>query len=449
MQAGALLNGAALENWVQHAKAALRWQLDAIRAGRAGAYIAPGRPVVAGLLSSASGVGRAARLTYAALREGGLDPQGIDLTPCFSTHRTDVEFQCSFEPSSPGPIIIQINPPGLATALAAIGSDILARRRRIGYWVWELSRAPFSWRAARLLVNEVWAPSNFAARAIAAVLKEPVACVPHPVAAIPGPDARAVQRMRSHLLRDGDFLIAASADARSSLARKNPQGAIAAFRAAFPDDRGARLVLHITCLDRAPKAAELRSLARSDSRITLSTDILSESEIAALVAAPDVWLSLNRGEGFGLILAERLLAGRMVIATAGSGSDDFLDTPGAVAIPSHPKRIEAEDQCYGGEPVGWLEPDLDAAVEALRRARTEGAPAPSSVIAAANARLSPTPMLMAIGGSAVASPPREPSTLLECAAEAEALNLRWLARMRSFARGDSKRSDGASRSARA
>jgi ribosome-binding ATPase YchF (GTP1/OBG family) len=52
-----------------------------------------------------------------------------------------------------------------ATSLARARARRDLERRRIGYWVWELERAPDSWRQAGANVHEIWAPSRFAAAA--------------------------------------------------------------------------------------------------------------------------------------------------------------------------------------------------------------------------------------------------------------------------------------------
>jgi glycosyltransferase involved in cell wall biosynthesis len=51
---------------------------------------------------------------------------------------------------------------------------------------------------------------------------------------------------------------------------------------------------------------------------------LSRDEMASLIARSDVYVSLHRSEGFGLGIAEAMLAGRPAIATAYSGNLDFM-----------------------------------------------------------------------------------------------------------------------------
>jgi len=52
--------------------------------------------------------------------------------------------------------------------------------------------------------------------------------------------------------------------------------------------------------------------------------------MASLITCSDVYVSLHRSEGFGLGIAEAMLAGRPAIATAYSGNMDFMISRTAV-----------------------------------------------------------------------------------------------------------------------
>ncbi len=339
------------------------------RAGR-------GRPLVAGLLTSSSGLGRAARMTFAALAERGFNPAAIDLTPRFAAHASDTAFDAPGpESGDDGPVILQVNPPETFLALRAVGRPTLARRYRVGYWVYELDTPPASWRSARPMVNEAWAPSTFSARALGAVFPPGVAALPHPAAALTRrapPDAAAAVRTR--LAGAAAFVVGTAADGRSSLARKNPEAAVAAFQHAFPDDPGARLLVHVTNGEFSPTAfGRLNAAAAADARIVLSTEPLSDVEMTAFLGACDAWVSLHRAEGFGLTVAEALLAGRPVVATDGTGAADFLHLPGVAIAPARDVAVDDPEGPYQGVSGTWKEPDAAAAALALTAARLQPA----------------------------------------------------------------------------
>ena len=74
-------------------------------------------------------------------------------------------------------------------------------------------------------------------------------------------------------------------------------------------------------------------------------------------------LSLHRGEGFGLVLAEAMLLGKPVIATAWSGNTDFMDRSNAALIDYRLVPARDDRSVYRGL---WAEPDVAEAACLLR-----------------------------------------------------------------------------------
>ena len=91
--------------------------------------------------------------------------------------------------------------------------------------------------------------------------------------------------------------------------------------------------------------------------------------IKALIASADVLVSLHRAEGFGLTLAEAMALGTAVIATEGSGNQDFMDNDCARLIPASPIPVEDPQGIYQGQT--WADPDVTAAAAALRSLRDD------------------------------------------------------------------------------
>ena len=111
----------------------------------------------------------------------------------------------------------------------------------------------------------------------------------------------------------------------SAFSRKNPLAAIAAFRKAFGDapDR----VLAIKVIDNGAQWArrELDTAIAGAGNIRLIEGMLPEADMAGLMAAADIVISLHRSEGFGLVPAQAMALGKPVIATAWSGNLDFMN----------------------------------------------------------------------------------------------------------------------------
>ena len=53
--------------------------------------------------------------------------------------------------------------------------------------------------------------------------------------------------------------------------------------------------------------------------------MLPPADMAGLMAAVDIVLSLHRSEGFGLVPAEAMQLGKPVVATGWSGNMDFMN----------------------------------------------------------------------------------------------------------------------------
>ncbi len=99
---------------------------------------------------------------------------------------------------------------------------------------------------------------------------------------------------------------------------------------------------------------------------------LPDAELAGLYRLADCYVHPSRGEGFGLPVAEAMLAGVPVISVAWSGLADFVSEETAVTIPY--SLVAAESHLAEGDSQ-WAEPDVGTlAVELARMAADPGAP---------------------------------------------------------------------------
>ena len=243
----------------------------------------------------------------------------------------------------------------------------LVGRRRIGFWHWELPVFPANFAPAFDLVDEIWAPSTFVAASIAPLTAKPVRIVPH---AVPSPEIDRAQARRELDLPADAMIYLTTFDFNSRLARKNPLGAIRAFRDAFPSPHESGPILVVKChgQNNFPESyREIKAQCDADPRIRLITEIFSSERISLLQAACDALISLHRGEGFGLNPAECMALGKIVIATAFSGNMDFMNAGNSLLVPYQPRPLEKDEYIFG-DGQWWAEPDHAAAVEALRRA---------------------------------------------------------------------------------
>jgi len=327
------------------------------------AVVVPGPLIISACISDVTGIGRAGRLTLKAAEGWGVPIVAHDIP-------ADPEARGVDRDLPPGGVwLAHCNPPE-ATAVLSQGTEHLwATRYRIGYWAYELGQLPRDWARAIPFFHEIWTPSRFVAEAVEKARGSAstiVRVVPHPVAVDPPP----VVRARAD--RPLTFLV--MFDARSSLARKNPLGAIRAFQQAFaPDDMSVRLQIKIVAVWKDPRSvAALRDAASGWANITFSEEELSDADTLKLFASVDCLVSLHRAEGFGLPLAEAMLAGLPVIATDWSGNVDFTrgasyEVPGTL--------VPARDASgrYSGTGQSWADPDVAIAAARMREMRDDPA----------------------------------------------------------------------------
>ena len=99
---------------------------------------------------------------------------------------------------------------------------------------------------------------------------------------------------------------------------------------------------------------------------------LEDTELAGLFGLADCYVHPARGEGFGLPVAEAMLAGLPVISVAWSGLADFVSEETAVCVPY--TLVEADSHLTEGGSQ-WAEPDAGAlAGELVRMAGAPDAP---------------------------------------------------------------------------
>jgi glycosyltransferase involved in cell wall biosynthesis len=318
---------------------------------------------IAGLFSAASGVGEGARLAYAALDAAGYAPAAFDLSDAFGQAEFSAP-ECR-RPLSPGggSLIIHHNGPYVPHALWALGNALIRGRRIIGYWAWELPQLPKNWKPSLRYVHEIWVPSTFTRDAIAAATDLPVHVVPHPLPKFP-----ATPNMRGKLGLPRDALVVLNVfHLGSAFSRKNPLAAIAAFRRAFGDapDR----VLAIKLIDNGARRArqELDAAIAGAANIRLIEGLLPEADMAGLMAAADIVISLHRSEGFGLVPAQAMAMGKPVVATGWSGNLDFMNERNSALVSYSLVPVRDPEDIFDNADQQWADADIGHAAEWLRR----------------------------------------------------------------------------------
>ncbi len=304
-----------------------------------------------------------ARLSLAAFEAAGLSPVAHDVRRLFD--RRDANRLALPTSQSGGVWFLHANAPEAIHAFSALKPAEWQDRYRIAYWAFELPRVPALWVRASAAFHEIWAPSRFVVDALrSSGVKVPIRLMPHPVAlgAPPAPPARA-----AFGIPPDKFAVLTLGDLRSSAERKNLLGAIAIYCQAFPSPDANRLIVKVR-EDGAHPAflAHAQRLARGRPDIRLLTGDLSADDMHRLIASSDLVLSPHRAEGFGLPLAEALLAGVPVLATGWSGNVDFMKDMPESLIDYSLVPVRDVYRVYRARAQCWAEPDVEDAVTKLR-----------------------------------------------------------------------------------
>jgi glycosyltransferase involved in cell wall biosynthesis len=312
---------------------------------------------VVGYLDATSGLGERARELVATLRAGGL---AVSEWPV-AAHGD--------EPTSPATSGV-VYDTTIAVVTAVQLADVVQRvpdpferpELTVGYFFWELAEVPEEQHWGIGLVDEIWAPTRFVADAYRAATDTVVRDVPLPLP-LPHrsrPVGTTVERRADGVSRL-DVLVAF--DFLSVMERKNPIGAIEAFRRAFPENEPVHLLVKTLNGDQRPEQLErVRMAIRGDDRIELRDERCSREVLTELTASSDVLLSLHRSEGLGLHLAEAMALGTVVVASRYGGNVDLMDD----------ELVEVRDgEGAYAAPAIWADPHLDQAARLLRRTLDE------------------------------------------------------------------------------
>lgn len=325
----------------------------------------PGPVTIVGLLSSTVGLGQGARLALSAFGRLGYVVRSLDVGNIFYWHKNlAVDLGVGASELEGGIIVFHLNPPELAMVLPMLGRRLILHKKIVGYWAWELDVIPDTWKVAYKLVDEIWVPSSFVAKALSHRVDVPVRVIHHPLHMA----KECFPRRMEYGLSEGQFVVLTMFDMRSSAARKNPVGSIRAFKGAFGARADVILIVKIGNPSEAPEVMANIEAEVGDARnIRLMFDKLSLEDHLALIKSADVIMSLHRSEGFGLIMAEAMLLGKAVIATAYSGNMDFMNAESAILINYEMVPVNDPQGIYGGTDQFWADPDIVQASQWLQR----------------------------------------------------------------------------------
>jgi glycosyltransferase involved in cell wall biosynthesis len=327
---------------------------------------------VVGPLGHGSGLGAAARACVEAFKRANLSVEALNLVADWG--RNDEDRGTGLVTTVRGDInVIHFNPDVIIENLSRFGIGQFEGRYNIGFCFWETSKPCLAHRLGLQLVDELWVATEYNRRAFQAVTDKPVIVVGTPVPRI-GDLAWASRAYFG--LADDRFTFLYAFDGASRFTRKNPHGALRAFRMAFPDDDGVRFVIKtqntqwLTAADERIYA-EVRRMARDDRRIVVIDESFSANEVHGLISVCDCYVALHRSEGFGFGMAEAMKLRRPVIATGYSGNADFTTDETSYPVRHRLVPVPPRQFVYDEDGQEWAEPDLEHAAMRMLEVRSD------------------------------------------------------------------------------
>ena len=304
-----------------------------------------------GYLKAETGVGQSARNMANALYESTIPFRLLNIetsSQADSTYEKELEQTLLYNIN-----ISHINADQIHLVAHKYGESFYSGKYNIGFWHWELPEFPDRWLKSFSYIDEIWCPSSFIQQAISAKSKLPVVCIPH-----------AISISANHLgrkyfnLPENTFLFLCMYDTLSYSERKNPASAIKSFMNSFDKNNlNAGLVIKINNSDvNNPELKKIHDLIGDYKNIYIINKNLRRNEVTGLLTEIDVYISLHRSEGYGLICAEAMALGKAVIATNWSGNVDFMNFKNSCPVSYELRAISSDIGPYNKGQL-WAYPD--------------------------------------------------------------------------------------------
>ena len=263
--------------------------------------------------------------------------------------------------------VFHINAHEFTIAYMNLGKELFDRHYNIAFWLWELEEFPDKWVPCMNLVDEIWTPSEFISNSLRKKTNKPVVTVPYCVTA---PTDDKLDRKHFGLPEDR-FLFLGMYDSNTGAARKNPKAIIDAFKKAFsPENEQVGLVLKINHT-KDEELQHIKEELKDYRNVYFLLNNMKKVEVNSLLRVVDLYVSLHRAEGFGLVLAESMLIGTPVIATNYSANTEFMNSEVACMVDYRLVELKEDIPPYAKGNY-WAEPNIETAASHMKRLFEDG-----------------------------------------------------------------------------
>ena len=258
--------------------------------------------------------------------------------------------------------LIVMEPTELMFRCTQFDQNMWNDKYNVGFWSWELEDFPKEWTPAIDLLDEIWTPSEFTSDSIRKVTNKPVHTIPYNVTA--HTDDKYDRKYFG--LPEDKFLFLIMFDFNSTMVRKNPVGAIEAYKKAFDgNDDSVGLVIKTSNTD-FDKIESVKKLLEGYKNIYFITEVLEKTAVNSLIKDVDVFVSLHRAEGFGIVMAEAMLVNTVCIATNWSSNIEFMNKDIACMVDYSFVTLEKDASPYR-KGSKWADADTDQAAGYMKK----------------------------------------------------------------------------------
>ena len=188
---------------------------------------------IMGPVKAQMGIGQCCRLLINELQQTGLNYSVKNYDLLGNVSNADNTYDDILTDETPyGINIIVMEPTELMFRCTEFDENLWNEKYNIAFWSWELEDFPKEWVPAIDLADEIWTPSEFTSDSIRKETNKKVFTLPYNVTA--HTDDKYDRKYFG--LPEDKFLFLIMFDFNSTMVRKNPIGAIEAYKKAFSTD---------------------------------------------------------------------------------------------------------------------------------------------------------------------------------------------------------------------
>ena len=315
-----------------------------------------------GMFSQDSGLGQSVRLVAHEIEKTNIPHGFIDFYAYPEMPKNNHEFDGKYTDSFKyGINVFHVNMQDLFKVYEMVKPDDWHGHYNIAFWLWEMEEFPAQWIPMINQLDEIWTPAEYVSRAIRKVTTKPVYTIPYIVEA-----SYQEKYNRTYFsLPEDKFLFLMLFDSNSITERKNPMAAINAYKKAFSkDNQSVGLVIKIGNA-RDYEIAEIKE-ALVGYNVYFVNGMLPKIEVNSLLHCVDVYVSLHRSEGFGLVLAEAMLLKTPTIATNYSANTEFQNSSTSCLVNYRLIPVGQDIYPYQKE-FCWADPNVDQAADYMKK----------------------------------------------------------------------------------